>query len=106
MKSRAFDTRALTGHWTRQERELACRAVAIADNACAELLRAHCRPSSHLVGIEDCLRPVGADGKRVARVDQAEPAVREAFGYLYDRGRVRIVTDDEGDQIIVLTKGD
>lgn len=89
---------------TREERKLATRAVVIADQAMLELLCAHCRHSDRIAGA-DCLRPVDAEGKRVARIDLAEPAVREAFAWLYDRDLARIVTDDEGGQIIVLTKG-
>lgn len=104
MSTRPLRIRAHGALYTRAERELAVRAVAIADDTMTETLRAHCVPAD-MAGVQDCFLPYGADGTRVERVDQAEPCVIEAFSWLYDRGLARIVADARGRQIIVLTKG-
>jgi hypothetical protein len=81
------------------------RAFELADDSMREQLQAHCQPAAHLAGLTGCFYPCGADGKAVHRLDEAEPPVVEAFTWLYDRGQARIVSDRNGHQIIVLTKG-
>jgi hypothetical protein len=91
----------------RMDKKLTARAFEIADSTMLEQLRAHCVLTERAGG-EASLRPCGADGNTVQRVDQAENAVREAFTWLYDRGIARISADGNGYQVIVLresTKG-
>ena len=100
---------ALHRGWTRAERELALRAIAIADRLMRARLHEECFPASEFIkgAVRECLRPKSAaEDKPTPRVDWATPLIREAFAWLYERDLARIVTDKHGNQIIVLTTGE
>lgn len=77
------------------------RAATIADEAMTALLECHTRRADEFGSVRI---PQDMSGRDVRLVDQADEAILDAVAWLAPRGLCEVVTDPDGDQVIVMTE--
>ena len=79
---------------------VAARAIQIADEAMEELLRSHACPIESLDSSDiETFGLVDADGSEVSTLNEADPAIIEAFKWLQERGLAELAADEDGEYI-------